>query len=87
MIHTRKKLSEVVQLDDIRVNLKLAGSRSNLIVTSLRYKPSEVVQLLDLLTVLGLIDKKTLKEKVGELKPGEWSECVLNEMRQVFIDR
>ena len=41
----RKKLIEVVQLDDVTVNRKLAGSRSSKIITGSRYKHSEVVQL------------------------------------------
>ena len=39
----KKKLYEVVQLDDITVNWKLAGIRSIKIITSSIYVPSEVV--------------------------------------------
>ena len=42
---TRKKLSEVVQLDCIMVDWKLAGIRLIQIITGSRYKRSEVVQL------------------------------------------
>ena len=40
-----KKQSEVVQMDDVTDNKKLAGSRSSRIITGHIYKPSEVVQL------------------------------------------
>ena len=41
----RNKLGELVQLDEVTVNWKLAGSRSNRIITVLIYKPSKVIQL------------------------------------------
>ena len=41
----KKKLDEVVRLDDITFNWKLAGSRSSQITTCLRYEPIEVIQL------------------------------------------
>ena len=54
------------------------------IITESRYKPSEVIQLLSLLTMWGSLGNKMSKNRVGELKLEEWSKHVLNDMRQVF---
>ena len=54
------------------------------IITESRYKPSEVIQLLSLLTMWGLLGNKMPKTRVGELKLEEWSKHDLNDMRQVF---
>ena len=41
----RKKLSELVQLDDVTVNWKLDGIRLSQNISGSRYKPSEVSQI------------------------------------------
>ena len=74
-------------MDDITVNWKWEGSRLSRIITGSRYKTSEVVQLLALLKIWGLLDKKMLKERVSEATLEEWSKNVMNEMRRVFCVR
>ena len=46
LIRLRKKLVEFVTLDDVIDNWKLAGSISSRIITGLRYKPNEVIQVI-----------------------------------------
>ena len=71
----KKKLDEVVQLDEITVNWKLTGIRSSQIITVLRYKPSELVQLPALLTMWGRLAREFLKREVASqsLKSGKKS--------------
>ena len=54
------------------------------IITESRYKPSEVIQLLSLLTMWGLLGNKMPKTRVGELKLEEWLKRVVNETRRIF---
>ena len=68
-----KKLGEVIQLDDIMFNWKLVGSRSIQIITSSRYKTSEVVQLPSLLTMWCHLAGKSRKRYLASriLKSGQ----------------
>ena len=49
--------------------------------TSPRYVLSEVIQLLDLITMLRSLGKKIINKRVGESNLEEWPKRVLNGMR------
>ena len=68
IIGSINKQSEYFQLDDVTFNWKLMGIRLSQIITELRYKPSEVIQLPSLLTMWGSLGKKFSKKRVRELK-------------------
>ena len=50
-IRIRKKLVEVVQLDNITVNWKFLGGGYSRIITDSRYKPGEFVQIKNIVNV------------------------------------
>ena len=85
IIGSINKQIEVVQLDDVTFNWKLMGIRLSQIITELRYKPNEVIQLLSLLTMWGSVGKKMSKKRVSEPKLEERSKRILNVMRLVFV--